>query len=116
MNENGVEALLYRLVGWLIQLVKSDESALVLKKLCSALVAYFLRPSGALDQSIRHLIVSFHNGHPVPLDNLSSHQTPTSSMVIALNGLQAKTVLWFVGGLAEEVTKIGGASLQMYES
>ncbi|KAL6712789.1 member of the karyopherin-beta [Lecanora helva] len=107
-------ALLYRLVGWLIRLIKAGESALVLKKLCSALVAYYLRPSSTLDQCVLHLIVSFREGFPCQLEQLGTVSPLDWSTIHALNELQAKTIMWFASGIVEEVSKANGASIQTY--
>lgn len=115
LNEADATQLLYRLVEWLIQLTKSHESALVLRKLCSALIAYYLRPSGAWQQSIRHLLISFNAGRPIVLDRLSAERSPTSSLVETLNGTQRPTILWFASGLVEEVNKADSASIQSYK-
>ncbi len=115
LSEADATSLLSRLVEWLIQLVKAEESALVLKKLCSALITYYLRPSGALDRCIRFLIVSFQNGYSIPFESFNNEQISMSSAVAALSGAQVKTILWFAAGLVEEVNKVNGASIQTYE-
>lgn len=93
----------------------AQESTLVLRKMCSALIAYFLRPPGTWKQCIRHLIVSFKEGRAIPLDIMSTQQSSTSSVIRALDETQMQTVLWFASGLVEEVNKADNASIQTYK-
>jgi len=115
LNEADATQLLYRLVEWLIQFSNSQESALVVRKLCSALIAYYLRPSGPWKQCIRHLLVSFNAGQPIPFDQLSAQRSPTSSLVDTLNHTQRQAILWFASGLVEEVNRVDSASIQSYK-
>lgn len=115
LKEADATQLLYRLVEWLVQFTKSQESTLVIRKLCSALIAYYLRPSGAWKRCIRHLLVSFNAGQPIPFDQLSAQRTPISSLFNTLNGTQRQAILWFASGLVEEVNKADSASIQSYK-
>ncbi|KAL9640903.1 MAG: hypothetical protein Q9204_000523 [Flavoplaca sp. TL-2023a] len=47
LQEGEVAQLLHRLLTWLTFRIKSNEGPLVIKKLCTALVAYFLRSSAS---------------------------------------------------------------------
>lgn len=115
LNEADATQLLYRLLEWLIQLVNAKESTLVIRKLCSALIAYYLRPSGPWNQCIRHLIVSLNAGQPIPFDQLTAQQSTTSSIIDTLNAAQIQPTLWFATGLVEEVNKADNASIQNYK-
>lgn len=115
LNETDAAQLLTRLIEWLIQFAKAQEPALILRKLCSALVAYFLRPSGPWQQCIRHLLLSFNAGQPIPRNQLDSDEFSTSSLIDTLDGAQLKPILWFATGLVEEVNKADSASIQNYK-
>lgn len=107
-------SLLDRLIEWLIRLVNAGESQLVLRKLCSSLIAYYLRPAGKWKQCIRHLVLSFNEGRVVPSNTLS--QRPKTGPAAAKLSLPCLTaLLWFAGGVVEEVGKTNAASIQTYE-
>lgn len=114
MTHADAELLLYRLVGRLIGLIEAKETALVLRKLCSALIAYYLRPSVAWKQCIRYLIVCFKVGNPVSLDHFRTEQSSTSSMIALISEPYLMATLWFAEGLVEEVNKVDAASIQTY--
>lgn len=106
-------SLLDRLIEWLIRLVNAGESQLVVRKLCSSLIAYYLRPEGRWKQCIRHLVLSFSEGQVVPTNTLA--QEPKTGPLAAKLSLPClMAILWFAGGLVEEVGKTSGASIQTY--
>lgn len=65
LSDEDASQLLDRLITWLIRLINVGDSRPILKKLCGALVSYYLRPSGPWNRCIRHLILSLHVGKPV---------------------------------------------------
>ena len=104
-------SLLDRLIEWLIRLLNVGESQLVIRKLCSSLVAYYLRPAGRWKQCVRQLALSLHQGFVVPSGTLS--QGPKTGTVAAqLSPPCLIAILWFAGGLVEEVGKTNVASIQ----
>lgn len=106
LSEGDAASLHERLLEWLLRLVKNGEGRFVLRKLCSALVAYYLRPSVTWDHYVKRLIYSFSLDAVVsPEQNLSSYQS-TDKALDALNNLQLKTVLWFSATFVEEVSKV----------
>ena len=106
LSEGDAASLLERLFEWLLLLVKTGENRVVLRKLCSALVAYCLRPSITYDRSVKHLIYSFSLDAVVPPEqNLASYQS-IGEALDALDELQVKTVLWFSAAFVEEVSRV----------
>ena len=106
-------SLLDRLIEWLIQLVIAGESQLVVRKLCSSLIAYYLRPAGRWTHCIRHLVLSFIEGRVVPSNKLAEG-LKTASAVAELRSPCLMAILWFATGLVEEVGKTNAASIQTY--
>lgn len=104
-------SLLDRLIEWLIRLINAGESQLVIRKLCSSLIAYYLRPAGRWKQCIRHLVLSFNEGRVVPSNTLAQ-RPKTDSLAAKLSLPCLMAVLWFAGGLVEEVGKTNAASIQ----
>ena len=83
----------------------------MLKKLCSALVSYFLRLPSKWQRCIRHLLTSLNHGEVVPvtcLDQVAS----TEHLLASLNYSQIIVSLWFSAGLVEEVGKIDSSSMK----
>lgn len=113
LSAEDAAALLQRLLTWLIQLVHAGERPFVIRKLCSALVAYFLKPSTSWKRCLRHLLSCFAAGRVVGPDELS--RFPSShELLIQLNTLQLKTTLWFATALVEEVGKTSSKTSQTY--
>lgn len=100
-----------RLLAWLVRLVSQNEAPLVIRKLCAALVAYFIRPSPGWEHCLRHLICSLYIAQAVSTESLSSYP-PTEDVYPALSQAQAVTTLWFGSMLVEEVTKSDNNSMQ----
>ncbi|KAF6223554.1 hypothetical protein HO133_000397 [Letharia lupina] len=114
LSDADATLLLDRLIEWLIRLVNAGESQLVIRKLCSSLIAYYLRPAGRWKQCIRHLVLSFNEGHVIPSDTLS--QGPETGPVAAKLSLPClMATLWFAGGLVEEVGKTNTTSIQTHK-
>lgn len=106
-------ALLGRLLAWLVQLTSGKEGALVVRKLCSALVAYFLQPAAPWTQCIRHILSCFHANSAVSEDSVEQKQLSTDQ-IYQLDTSKVTTTLWFAISLVEEAGKIGFDSIQTY--
>jgi hypothetical protein len=79
-------------------------SPLVVRKLCSTLVVYFLHFSSLWKNCIKHLIQSLCVGEAVPLESLD--RAPDIMVLVERLTLQkASAALWFCTALAEEVGK-----------
>jgi hypothetical protein len=111
LSPEEASALLDRLLLWLVRSVNSMEKALVVRKICASLVAYFLRPHVSWKHCVRHLICCFSVGDVVPPQNLSQHPS-TAGLVMNLVPMQLTTALWFSTSLIEEVGKTNPASIQ----
>jgi len=104
-------ALLDRLLQWLVRLANAQEGALVLRKLCSTLVAYFFRPSVNWDHCVRHIVCSMITGNVLSSETVSSMGT-LGDVLSNMNNLEFTVVLWFAAALVEEVGKINPNSVQ----
>ena len=111
LNADHTAALLDRLLLWLVRLTNAREGALVLRKLCSTLVAYFLRPSVTWDRCVRHIVCCLNFGDVVSLHDLPSMPS-TIDILSNLDTLRVKVVLWFAAALVEEVGKTNPNSIQ----
>ncbi|KAL8828270.1 MAG: hypothetical protein Q9191_002691, partial [Dirinaria sp. TL-2023a] len=106
LSEADAASLLERLLDWLLRLVKNGEGRLVLRKLCSALVAYYMRPSVPWDRYVKRLIHSFSLDAVVsPEQSLDSYQS-TDEALNPLKSPQSQTILWFSATFVEEVSRV----------
>lgn len=98
------KALLEQLVNWLIRHADPMAGPLVVRKLCSTLVVYFLHFSSLWPNCIKHLIHSLCIGEAAPLGSLDRNPD-TMALVERLTPPKASAALWFCTALAEEVGK-----------
>lgn len=105
--------LLHRLLHWLTLRVNAGEGPLVIKKICTSLVAYFLHPTVMWNRCLLHLVCCLHQGDAVDYEQLmSSHDQDATQVIPNLSKGQLLTALWFAVTLVEEVGKTNYASIQ----
>lgn len=108
-------SLLDRLLLWLVRSVKSMEKPFVTKKICTSLVAYFLRPQGVWKYCVRHLVHCFSIDDVVPFHVISQNPV-TAELVMNLNHFHLMTTLWFSTILVEEVGNTDASRLNTWVS
>ena len=111
LSDEDAAVLLNTLIQWLIQLSITAAPKIIIKKLCSALVSYYLRPSGLWKQCTRHLVLCLNEGQVVTVQSMGT-SPPTSSVVPNLSLNSVLALLWFTRSLAEEVGRAFSSSLQ----
>ena len=104
-------SVLEKLLLWLVRLANCMEKPFITKKICAALVAYFLRPNVSWRHCVRHLLCCFGIGGVVP-SHAVSKQMPTAELILDLEPYQLKTALWFSTILVEEIGQTSFTSLQ----
>lgn len=102
LSDEEASQLLNILITWLIRLINAGETKLIIKKLCSSLVSYFLRPSAPWENCIRHLVLSLHTGKFLRVGDVN-HGPPTADIVSSLNYASTSAILWFAAYLVERV-------------
>ncbi|KAL8692278.1 MAG: hypothetical protein Q9218_002671 [Villophora microphyllina] len=113
LKEEDTGPILTRLLQWLALRVNAGETVLVTKKLCSTLVAYFLRPSVSWNRCLLHVICCLSEGRAISYDELITTSNKDVILVIsALRKTQLLTALWFATVLIEEVSKTNPFSLK----
>ena len=111
MSENDAQALLQNLLGWLIRCLDSGEGALVVRKLCSTLVAYFLQFSVSWSRCVKHVMYCLCVGQPTPYEALD--EAPESTLLIRnISNEKAVVIFWFAATLVEEVGKTDSNSMK----
>jgi hypothetical protein len=105
LADEDVKALLHSLTSWLIRCVETNEGPLVMRKLCSTLVAYFMQFSTSWTKCIKHLMYCLCIKAPVPYDDSLPGAPETAVLVNELSNDKAIAILWFASSLVEEVGK-----------
>lgn len=111
MSEDDAHAVLQRIIGWLIKSINGGEGALVVRKLCSTLVSFFLRFSSTWNQCIPHLVYCLSANEAVSYD-VFVQSAEKKSLIQNLPSEKALAVLWFATVLVEEVGKTDSQSMK----
>lgn len=111
LSDDDAEALLQTLIGWLIRRLENGEGALVVRKLCSTLVAYFLQFSIAWNKCVKHLMYCLCSGQAIRYGELDDSPN-TMILVQRLAPEQAVVIFWFASNLVEEVGKTDSNSMK----
>ncbi|PQE11950.1 importin 13 protein [Rutstroemia sp. NJR-2017a BVV2] len=114
LNEEDAQTVLQRIIGWLIRSLSSGSGPLVIRKLCTTLVTYFLHFSSSWARCIPHLIYCLCLGEAVPYRKL---EDAPSTAVLSQNLTDDKSlaVLWFAATLVEEVGKTDRNSMKQHK-
>ncbi|KAK3368200.1 armadillo-type protein [Podospora didyma] len=104
LSEDEAKGLIENIVGWVLQSLADGSGAFVTKKLCSALVTYFIHFSHLWPSCVRHFVSCLDIGRAFPPDALDD-TLPTKELVLKLNGQQTKLAVWFIASLVDEVGK-----------
>ncbi|KAL9601742.1 MAG: hypothetical protein Q9219_002353 [cf. Caloplaca sp. 3 TL-2023] len=116
LGDEDRRTILHRLLQWLTLRVNAGEGPLVIRKLCTALVAYFLRPTTTWNRCLLHLVCCLHQGVAVGYEELmSSHTEDTTRLIPNLAKPQLLAALCFAVTIVEEVGKISSTSIQTYK-
>lgn len=111
LSPSDAKALLERLINSLIRCLNRDVGPIVIRKLCSTLVVYFLQFSSLWTRCVRHLIQSLSMGEATSTELLD--QSPDTGVLVGrLSSTNALAALWFSAALAEEVGKTDGNNIK----
>ncbi|KAK3313452.1 armadillo-type protein [Apodospora peruviana] len=104
LTEDESKELLQNIVGWVIQSLVEGSATFVVKKLCSALVTYFIHFPQHWPLCLRHFIYCLDIGRGAPVEVLDE-ALQTSLLVGNLEPSKLKVAVWFATSLVEEVGK-----------
>lgn len=114
LSPDDAESILQTLVGFLVEFLASGEGALVIRKLCSTLVAFFLQFSTQWTHCIKHLTYCLHRNQAI-LYSKSVDEIPEPSIMLQnMANNKVIAILWFSGGLVEEVGKMDSNSMKQF--
>lgn len=114
LGEDDAKALLQTLIGWLIRCMEISEGALVVRKLCSTLVAYFMQFSTSWERCIKHLIYCLCTNEARPYSSLDD-APETEILRHNLSDAKAVAVFWVAATLVEEVGKTDSNSMKQHK-
>jgi formate hydrogenlyase subunit 4 len=83
------------------------------RKLCSALVAFFIQSTTAWTYCVRHVVCCLQANNVVSTNTLKNLQL-SSEQINRLSISQITTTLWFAMALVEEAGKLPFDSIQTY--
>ncbi|KAF2087011.1 ARM repeat-containing protein [Saccharata proteae CBS 121410] len=117
LDDGGAHELLLRLITWLVKLVFQGEKDLVVRKLCTTLVQYYLTPKSKWVKCIRHIICSFANGAAVPTEDDSdlAQYPPVETIIGTMHARQLLPVILIAGALIEELSRTAWSTVQQSE-
>ncbi|KAF9869360.1 hypothetical protein CkaCkLH20_13171 [Colletotrichum karsti] len=105
LSENDASELLQNLVGWFVKSLDDGSGAMVVRKLSSALVTFFLYFPSRWEWCIRHLCCSLSEGVSVPLESIG-RTLDLSSLLQTVHPRKLQAALWFSATLVDEASKV----------
>lgn len=115
LSDDDARALLQNIIGWLIRCLRNGEGALVVRKLCSTLVTYFLQFSTSWTNCVKHLMYCVCIEQPSPYGTLGD-APETAVLVQNMLNEKAIAILWFASTLVEEVGKMDSNSMKQFDT
>ncbi|KAL2259043.1 hypothetical protein VTK26DRAFT_7407 [Humicola hyalothermophila] len=104
LTEDEIKGLLPNIIGWTVQSLADGAGTFVTKKLCSALVAYFIHYSHLWPSCVRHFLYCLDLGRGTPVDSLDD-ALATDILVAKLDRQKLRAAIWFATSFVEEVGK-----------
>ncbi|KAI0115812.1 armadillo-type protein [Nemania sp. FL0031] len=111
LSDDDALSVLRNLITWLINSLGDGSGPIVIRKLCSALVAYYIHYSHTWSKCIRHLIHSLDHNAVVPIEE-GAGSLPLERVIPELSTQKFMAASWFAAALAEEIEKVDTKSTQ----
>lgn len=92
-------------MGWFVKSLDDGSGAMVIRKLSSALVTFFLCFPAQWVLCIRHLCCSLSEGASLSQEQVGE-SVDLSSVLHALHPRKVQAALWFSGTLVDEAVKV----------
>lgn len=104
LSEDDAKQLLQSVIAWFVRSLSDESMALVIRKLASALVTFFVHFSHLWPDCVHHLLYCLDIGHAVPRDE--SKNAPTSDLLSSLSDSQFLAAIWFITALVEDISRL----------
>ncbi|KDN66221.1 hypothetical protein CSUB01_08047 [Colletotrichum sublineola] len=105
LSSDDASELRQNLVGWFVKSLDDGSGAMVIRKLSSALVTFFLFFPAQWEFCIRHLCCSLSEGTALPQERIDG-SINMSHILETLHSRKLQAALWFAGSLVDEAAKI----------
>ncbi|GAW24311.1 hypothetical protein ANO14919_138950 [Xylariales sp. No.14919] len=105
LSDNDALSVLQNLITWLAQSLSDGSGPIVIRKLCSALVTYYIHYSHTWTKCLRHLIYSLGRDAAVPIEEIGD-ALPLDQVISELSTQKFLAASWFAATLAEETEKV----------
>ncbi|KAI9882710.1 MAG: hypothetical protein M1823_005545 [Watsoniomyces obsoletus] len=115
LDDEGRQEVLQRLLDHFVRLTFEDDAPLVLKKLCSALVMFFLRFPLVWSQCVMDVLLLVCKEWIPPAERDDDLLQMMDDLTMWVEHWQLEIVLWFCSTLAEEVGKTDAESINHRE-
>ncbi|KAF7525217.1 hypothetical protein G7054_g11163 [Neopestalotiopsis clavispora] len=101
LEDEDARSALIKLIDWLLKCLEVGAGAIVIRKLCSALVTHFIHFSHIWPLCLRHVLLCLQNNQ----SDFPQLQGSVEDAVASLTPQKSVAVVWFATALAEEAEK-----------
>ncbi|KAK9799081.1 putative Armadillo-type protein [Seiridium cardinale] len=106
LNDDDARSALQKLMDWLLKCLENGAGAIVIRKLCSALVTHFIHFSHVWPSCLRHISACLQIGQSDSTGNTGLVKDFAQGLVTQ----KSVAAIWFATALAEEAEKIDAKS------
>lgn len=104
LSEDDAKGLLGNIIGWTVQSLADGAGAFVTRKLCSALVTYFMHFSHLWPSCVRHVLYCLDIGRGTSVEGLDD-ALGADLLASRLDRPKLRVATWFATSFVEEVGK-----------
>ncbi|KAJ2989104.1 hypothetical protein NUW58_g3638 [Xylaria curta] len=105
LSDSDALSVLQNLITWLVHSLGDGSGVIVIRKLCSALVAYYIHYSHTWSKCIHLLIYSLDRNAAVSIEEVEG-SLPLEQTIRELDTQKFLAACWFAAALAEEIEKV----------
>ncbi|KAF2965766.1 hypothetical protein GQX73_g7790 [Xylaria multiplex] len=109
LSDDDALSVLQNLITWLVHSLSDGSGPIVIRKLCSALVTYYIHYSHTWSKCIRHLLYSLGRNAAMPIEEVGD-TLPLEQIIRELSTQKFLAASWFAATLAEETEKVDSKS------
>jgi hypothetical protein len=104
IEDDDAQTILQTLVGWLLKSLENGSGAIVIRKLCTALVTHFIHFSHLWPLCVRDVLYCLHLNQSEALKD-AKNAPPMDQLIAVLTPQKSVAAMWFATSLAEEAEK-----------
>ncbi|KAI1431402.1 armadillo-type protein [Xylaria sp. CBS 124048] len=105
LSDDDALSVLENLITWLLRALSDGSGPIVIRKLCSALVTYYIHYSHTWLRCVRHLIHCLNRNAAVPTEEVADG-LPLAQVIEGLDTQKFLAATCFAAYLAEEIEKV----------